>query len=87
MANSVAEILGRKKSTLIDCLAFLIGYILYGVGENVATLIVARVFLGYPLVNTVRYDAKYLPGVPFLTSFLYNMSYPCQTLKIEFEIL
>ena len=79
--------MGRKKSTLIDCLAFLIGYILYGVGENVATLIVARVFLGYPLVNTVRYDAKYLPGVPFLTSFLYNMSYPCQTLKIEFEIL
>ena len=53
VANSVAEIVGRKKSTLIDCTAFLIGYILYGVGENVATLIVARVFLGYPLINTV----------------------------------
>ena len=55
MANSVAEILGRKKSTLIDCLAFLIGFIVYGMGENVATLIVARVFLGYPLINTVRW--------------------------------
>ena len=60
VANSVAEIVGRKKSTLIDCLAFLIGYILYGVGENVATLIVARVFLGYPLINTVSIKTCFL---------------------------
>ena len=79
--------MGRKKSTLIDCLAFLIGYILYGVGENVATLIVARVFLGYPLINTVRYDAKYLPGVSIPKAFLQNMSYTYQTPKIEFVFL
>ena len=39
---------------MIDCLAFLIGYILYGFGEDVTSLCVARAFLGYPLVNTVR---------------------------------
>ena len=54
VSNSVAEILGRKKSLMIDCLAFLIGYILYGFGEDVTSLCVARAFLGYPLVNTVR---------------------------------
>ena len=54
VSNSVAEILGRKKSLMVDCTAFLIGYILYGIGEDVTTLCVARAFLGYPLVNTVR---------------------------------
>ena len=54
VSNSVAEILGRKKSLMIDCLAFLIGYLLYGIGEDVMSLCVARAFLGYPLVNTVR---------------------------------
>ena len=53
VSNSVAEILGRKKSLMIDCLAFLIGYALYSVGENAATLCVARAFLGYPLINMV----------------------------------
>ena len=54
LSNSVAEILGRKKSIIIDCLAFLFGYSLYSIGENVASLIVAQLLLGYPLINTVR---------------------------------
>ena len=39
---------------VIDCLAFLFGYFLYCIGENVPTLIVAQVLLGYPLINAVR---------------------------------
>ena len=38
---------------MIDCVAFLLGYALYGMGGNVATLCIGRAFLGYPLVNTV----------------------------------
>ena len=53
ISNSIAEILGRKKSLMIDCVAFLLGYALYAAGGNVATLCIARAFLGYPLVNTV----------------------------------
>ena len=56
VSNSVAEIFGRKKSLMIDCLAFLIGYLLYGIGEDVTSLCVARAFLGYPLVNTVIFQ-------------------------------
>ena len=54
LANSVAEIVGRKKSMLIDCIAFLLGYAIFGIGQNVATLCIARAFMGYPLINTVR---------------------------------
>ena len=54
VANSVAEIIGRKKSLFIDCVAFLFGYALFGIGENVATLCIGRAFMGYPLINTVR---------------------------------
>ena len=43
---------------MIDCLAFLIGYLLYGIGEDVMSLCVARAFLGYPLVNTVRLQTR-----------------------------
>ena len=53
VSNCVAEILGRKNSLLIDCLAFAIGYALYAMGENTTTLCVARAFLGYPLINLV----------------------------------
>ena len=53
VSNSVAEILGRKRSLIIDCLAFLLGYSLYAIGGNVTTQCIARAFLGYPLVNTV----------------------------------
>ena len=53
VSNSVAEILGRKKSLIIDCLAFLAGFALYSVGQNAATLCVARAFLGYPLISMV----------------------------------
>ena len=53
LANSVAEIVGRKRSMLIDCVAFLLGYAVFAIGQNVATLCVARAFMGYPLVNTV----------------------------------
>ena len=53
VSNSVADVLGRKKSLVIDCLAFLLGYALYAVGGNVSTLCIARAFLGYPLVTTV----------------------------------
>ena len=53
VSNSVAEILGRKRSLIIDCIAFLLGYSLYAIGGNVTTLCIARAFLGYPLVNTV----------------------------------
>ena len=53
VSNSVAEILGRKRSLMIDCLAFLIGYVLHAIGENATTLCVARALLGYPLVNLV----------------------------------
>ena len=58
VANSVAEIIGRKKSLLIDCFAFLLGYALFGIGETVATLCIGRAFMGYPLINTVRH--KYM---------------------------
>ena len=58
LSNSVAEILGRKKSIIIDCLAFLFGYSLYSIGENVASLIVAQLLLGYPLINTVRWQLE-----------------------------
>ena len=53
VSNLVAEIFGRKRSLMIDCVAFLLGYALYGMGGNVATLCIGRAFLGYPLVNTV----------------------------------
>ena len=53
VSNSVAEILGRKRSLMIDCLAFLIGYVLHAIGENATTLCAARALLGYPLVNLV----------------------------------
>ena len=53
VSNSIAEILGRKKSLMIDCLAFLTGFALYSVGQNAATLCVARAFLGYPLISLV----------------------------------
>ena len=53
VSNSIAEILGRKKSCLIDCFAYLVGYALYGIGEDAATLCVGRAFMGYPLVTTV----------------------------------
>ena len=53
VSNSVAEILGRKRSLIIDCIAFLLGYSLYAMAGNVTTLCIARAFLGYPLVNTV----------------------------------
>ena len=53
VSNSVAEIVGRKKSLMLDCLAFLTGYALYSAGENAATLCVARAFMGYPLINMV----------------------------------
>ena len=55
VSNSIAEILGRKKSLIIDCFAFLIGYSLYSIGGDMVTLCVARAFLGYPLVNTVSH--------------------------------
>ena len=59
ISNSIAEILGRKRSLMIDCVAFLLGYSLYATGVNVATLCIARAFLGYPLVNTVGiFEAK-----------------------------
>ena len=60
ISNSVAEIFGRKRSLMIDCVAFLLGYALYAIGGNVATLCIARAFLGYPLVNTVGiiFEAK-----------------------------
>ena len=53
VSNSIAEILGRKRSLIIDCIAFLLGYSLYAFGGHVTTLCIARAFLGYPLVNTV----------------------------------
>ena len=53
VSNSVAEILGRKRSLIIDCIAFLLGYSLYAMAGNVTTLCISRAFLGYPLVNTV----------------------------------
>ena len=53
VSNSIAEILGRKKSCLIDCFAYLVGYALYGIGEDAATLCVGRAFMGFPLVTTV----------------------------------
>ncbi len=53
MANFVAELLGRKKSLLIDCAAFALGFALMAVAEDVGTMCVARALLGYPLVNTV----------------------------------
>ena len=60
LANSVAEIVGRKRSMLIDCAAFLLGYAIFGIGQNVATLCIARTFMGYPLINTVRRIRKTL---------------------------
>ena len=54
VANSVAEIIGRKKSMIVDCAAFLLGYAIFAIGQNVASLCVARAFMGYPLINTVR---------------------------------
>ena len=53
VSNSIAEILGRKKSLLIDCFAYLIGYALYGIGEDATTLCVGRALMGIPLVTTV----------------------------------
>ena len=38
---------------IIDCVAFLLGYAIFGIGQNVATLCIARAFMGYPLINTV----------------------------------
>ena len=63
VSNSVAEILGRKKSLMIDCLAFLAGFALYSVGQNAATLCVARAFLGYPLISMVS-QIRLLHGDP-----------------------
>ena len=63
VSNSVAEILGRKKSLMIDCLAFLAGFALYSVGQNAATLCVARAFLGYPLISMVS-QIRLLQGDP-----------------------
>ena len=58
VSNSIAEILGRKKSLLIDCFAYLLGYALYGLGEDAATLCVGRALMGFPLVTTVSWRKR-----------------------------
>ena len=44
---------------IIDCIAFLLGYAIFAIGENVATLCIARAFMGYPLINTVISASNY----------------------------
>ena len=52
--NPVPELIGRKKSVILDILMFLFGFSLYAMAENFTTLAVGRFLLGFPLVNTVN---------------------------------
>ncbi len=57
LANPVAEILGRRRSLLLDALAFAAGFLVLSCGESAAVLCAGRALLGYPLVSTV-YQAE-----------------------------
>jgi len=53
VASSVAEIVGRKRALMLDCIVFAAGFALYAFGANFWCLSIGRALLGYPLVSTV----------------------------------
>ena len=54
VANPVAELIGRKRSLLLDTFAFAVGFVMFASGESVAVLCLGRALLGYPLVSMVN---------------------------------
>ena len=54
----MAELIGRKKSLVIDVVAFGSGFVVYAFGSSVWMLCLGRVLLGYPLVSTVRSNLR-----------------------------
>ncbi len=53
LANPVAEVLGRRRSLILDTVIFAVGFLVYAGGESAAALCAGRALLGYPLVSTV----------------------------------
>ena len=53
ISNPVAELIGRKRSLMLDTIAFAAGFLIFAGGQSVAALCVGRALLGYPLVSTV----------------------------------
>jgi len=52
-AGFVSDVIGRKKSLLLDTAVFCVGFIILATGHLSTCLIIARLLLGYPLVSQV----------------------------------
>merc|ERR1712106_6754 len=53
LAGCVNDMIGRKKSLLIDTIVFFLGFLLLSISQSVSSLVLARALLGYPLVSQV----------------------------------
>ena len=54
-AGFVSDVIGRKKSLLLDTAVFCVGFIILATGHLSTCLIIARLLLGYPLVSQVLF--------------------------------
>ena len=52
-AGCLSDIIGRKKTLLLDTAMFFIGFTFLAFAERPVHLIIGRLFLGYPLVSQV----------------------------------
>ncbi|TRY78417.1 hypothetical protein TCAL_01675 [Tigriopus californicus] len=71
-SNPIAEIIGRKKSLVIDVIAFMCGFLLMALGDSVLQLCIGRLLLGYPLVSSVYLCEIVHPDIRGLSGGTYS---------------